>query len=267
MADLRTRGQTSNLFRMILKNAVTGAAYTGLSSTSTGLRIGTICDNEATATVYAQGSSNVETIATLGTFAAPTLNKCRFQEVDATNHPGLYEIQLPNARFAVVNSLELVVSISGASNLDPVHHRFQLNAPVSTALWAGTTVAVPTVAGVPEVDLVLVNGAITNESTIGPVYEAILYFYQNGATNRYVVVWYKDREPVPVTGVPDLSVYNINTNTEIIAETTMTRIGSLNSYSYSTGVLLADGHQAVATVTATIDSATRTQTLPVGRDS
>jgi len=94
-----------------------GRGLTGLTNASSGLVISSIADVEAAATVYAVGSSNVETITTLGTYAAPTAGKCRFKEVDATNHPGVYEIQLANARFSVSSARSLLLSIRGATNL------------------------------------------------------------------------------------------------------------------------------------------------------
>lgn len=112
------RGQTGVIVRVKILNSsvATGAGLTGLTNASSGLVISTIADNEASATVYAVGSSNVETITTLGTYAAPTSGKCRFKEVDATNHKGVYEIHLADARFAVSNAKSLLVSISGATN-------------------------------------------------------------------------------------------------------------------------------------------------------
>lgn len=112
------RGQGSIILRVkILDSSVaTGAGLAGLTSASSGLRISTIADNEASATAYTAGGSTIEGIATLGTFAAPTATKCRFGEVDATNHPGVYEIQLADARFAVSSARSLLVSISGATD-------------------------------------------------------------------------------------------------------------------------------------------------------
>ena len=113
------RGQTSIVIRCKILNSslATGAGLTGLTFNSTGLIISTIADNESAATVYTQSAGNIETIATLGTFAAPTNNKCRFKEVDATNHKGVYEIQIANARFGVASAKSLLVSISGVTNL------------------------------------------------------------------------------------------------------------------------------------------------------
>jgi hypothetical protein len=113
------RGTTSIILRVKIRDSTvaTGAGKTGLTSSSSGLIISTIANNEATATVYTQAATNIETITTLGTYAAPTTSKCRFKEVDATNHKGVYEIQLADARFAVANARTLLISISGVTGM------------------------------------------------------------------------------------------------------------------------------------------------------
>lgn len=112
-------GQTSVILRIKLldSSSTVGAGLTGLTSASTGLIIGTIADNEATSTAYTVAGSTIESITTLGTYAAPTATKCRFKEVDSANHKGVYELQFADARFAVVNAKSLLVSLSGATNL------------------------------------------------------------------------------------------------------------------------------------------------------
>lgn len=117
MRFTRKNGATSNVFRVTLRNATTGQGLTGLTNASTGLVISTIADVEASATAYTAAGSTIDTIATLGMFAAPTATHCRFKEVDSTNHPGLYELQIADARFAVSNAKQLNVTISGATNL------------------------------------------------------------------------------------------------------------------------------------------------------
>lgn len=126
--QIRKKGATSNTIRLKLKRADTGQGLTGLTISSTGLNISTICDNEAAATTYTAAGSTIETISTLATFAAPTATKCRFKEVDATNQPGLYEIQLADARYAVSGAKLLRVSISGVTNLQEKEHTVQLTA-------------------------------------------------------------------------------------------------------------------------------------------
>src|SRR5690349_10755426 len=113
-------GQGSIVLRVKIRDSsvTTGAGKTGLTISSTGLIISIIADNESTATAYTAAGSTIETITTLGTYAAPTATKCRFKEVDATNHKGLYEIQIADARFAVSSAKSVIISISGsASNI------------------------------------------------------------------------------------------------------------------------------------------------------
>jgi hypothetical protein len=117
MQLIRRHSSTSNVLRVVLRNSTTGAGLTGLTFESAGLIISTITDNEASATSYTVTGGTIETISTLGTFAAPTDTKCRFKEVDATNHPGLYELQLADARFAVASAKQLDISILGAASL------------------------------------------------------------------------------------------------------------------------------------------------------
>jgi hypothetical protein len=134
MKLLHKSGVSGLILRVKILDAAstTGAGKTGLAYNSTGLVIATIASNEAAATVYSQAAGTVETVATLGTFAAPTAGKCRFKEMDATNHPGLYEIQLPDARFAVAGATGLIVSTSGASGAGQCDAEVQLTA-VDTA--------------------------------------------------------------------------------------------------------------------------------------
>lgn len=109
-------GATSIIVRMKILSQATAypSGLTGLTQASAGLVIGTIADNEATTTAYTQAGGTIQTIPTLGTYAAPSASNCRFKEVDATNHPGVYELQFANARYAVSNSKYLLISIAGA---------------------------------------------------------------------------------------------------------------------------------------------------------
>src|SRR5437899_2807808 len=119
MLQIFKNGQGSIILRVKIRDSskTTGAGLTGLTNSSTGLVISTIADNESSATVYTSAAGHIQTITTLGTYAAPSASNCRFKEVDATNHPGLYEIQVADARFAVANAKHLIVSLSGAANM------------------------------------------------------------------------------------------------------------------------------------------------------
>jgi hypothetical protein len=123
---IKKHGSTSNIERFTIKNSSTGVGLTGLTEASAGLIISTICNNEATATTYTQAGSTIETIAALGTYAAPTATKCRFKEVDATNHKGLYEFQIADARYAIASARSVAISVTGAASLLDADYEIQL---------------------------------------------------------------------------------------------------------------------------------------------
>jgi len=140
----RENGDTSNIERVFLYKdsgataGTEGDPITGLTNASTGLIISTIAHNEATAvTDTSAATSSIETITTLGTYATPTAGFVRFKEVDATNLPGLYEIQWENARYAVASGLWLDVCISGVADLAPFHGRIYTNPIPANAIELG----------------------------------------------------------------------------------------------------------------------------------
>ena len=93
-----TRGDTSVMIRVFLQsNAVTtGAGLTGLTNASTNLQISMIRQLSSTPEVYT--GADIETITTIGTYAAPTAStNIRFKAVDGTNMPGWYELQFHNS--------------------------------------------------------------------------------------------------------------------------------------------------------------------------
>lgn len=130
MAKLQYKlGTTSVILRVKIQDSTstTGAGKTGLTFSSAGLIVSTIADNEATATAYTAAGSTTETITTLGTFAAPTATKCRFKEIDATNHPGLYEIQIADARWATASARSIIISVQVTGGV-PIDAEVQLSA-------------------------------------------------------------------------------------------------------------------------------------------
>ena len=130
---LRANGSTSNIERVNLykdagaSSGTEGDPITGLTSASSGLIISSIANNEATATAETSAGSTIEGITTLGTFATPTSGKVRFKEVDSTNHPGLYELQFEDARYAVSSAKYLDVCITGVADLSTFHGRIYLD--------------------------------------------------------------------------------------------------------------------------------------------
>jgi hypothetical protein len=133
-------GNTSNILRVFLldSTSTTGAGKTGLTFSSSGLIIGTIANTEATATTYTAAGSTVETVTTLGTYSAPTATKVRFREVDATNFPGVYEMQIADARFAVTNASQLLISVQ-ATGVAPMMAEVQLTGAgeswIASGVW------------------------------------------------------------------------------------------------------------------------------------
>lgn len=138
MADRQIKnGATSVILRVQLWST-SGMGLTALTSASTGLIISTVCDNEVAAVAYTVAGSTIEAVTTNGTYAAPTATKCRFKKVDDTNNPGLYEIQLADARFAVASAKELVITFSGAANLLDTKYTVELQSDVNVTTIAGT---------------------------------------------------------------------------------------------------------------------------------
>lgn len=148
-----SNGSTSIILRfVVLKDD--GTKYTGLDHTTSGLIISTIASNESTATAYSVAASKLETISTLGTYAAPSATKARFKAVDATNHPGMYELHLADARWSVANSKGLYISVSGATEIGPVDMYIQHQA-------LPANVETLTSSAVDSIDLGLTSGQLT----------------------------------------------------------------------------------------------------------
>lgn len=74
-----------------------GAPITGLAYNSSGMVLSLMRVGTAAPTVFTAAGGTIETITTIGTFAAPTSGKIRFKEIDATNTPGLYEVHIASA--------------------------------------------------------------------------------------------------------------------------------------------------------------------------
>ncbi len=124
MSYVITFDRNSNCIMVFLgdNTKTDGSGKTGLTYETPGLIIATRADNEASATTYKQADGNIEDISTLGTFAAPSSGKCRFKEVDSTNMPGVYEIQLADARLSVANARDLVIMVTGGGVVPtPMH--------------------------------------------------------------------------------------------------------------------------------------------------
>lgn len=177
--QIRKNGSTSNIERVVLIDVTSGTPKTGLAYNTGGLTISTIADNESTATTYTANGSTTETITTLGTFAAPTATKCRFKEVDSTNHPGLYELQIADARYSVSNAKYLDITITLSGTIIPQRLRvrlakFDLDDSVRAGLTALPNANAGASTGLPlsvdssgRVDVLKINGTSQTARDIG----------------------------------------------------------------------------------------------------
>lgn len=105
---------TSVILRLKLIDTA-GLGKTGITNATANLKVGVIADVEPTSTNYT--GANLETIATLGTYAAPSSLKVRIKLVDDTYHPGIVELHIADARFAVANAKSLIVTVSGVTGM------------------------------------------------------------------------------------------------------------------------------------------------------
>lgn len=150
-------GAGSNVIRVFIEDTSKigtdqEIGLTALAFNTSNLEIHFICDTEATDTDYTAAGSTIETITTLGTYAAPTATKIRFKEVDATDLKGIYEIQVADAR---VVSTATACIVSWRGNVTNMRAGFKeipvlaATPAVDCAKWNGTAVASPHTAGYP----------------------------------------------------------------------------------------------------------------------
>jgi hypothetical protein len=111
-----------------------------------------------------------------------------------------------------------------------------------------------------------------DSADISDLYHADIHFTrdQTNAADEYEIRWFKNG--VRVTSgitVPTIQVIKRADGTDLIAATTLTQIGSTGAYKYtaSSSERLTQGEAGEVVVSATIDSATRTFSRMVGRDS
>jgi len=89
-------------------------------------------------------------------------------------------------------------------------------------------------------------------------------------TDEYTVIWYKNGIP-QTSGItsPTIKVVNRGDGSDLVAQTSMTQVGSTGAYKYDavSSERQSSGNAYLIVVTASIDSGTRTFYRVVGRDS
>lgn len=164
----RVNGWTGGILRFMLMDntSTSGGGLTGLAITETTLVISVIADVEASTTVYSQASGTIDTITTLGTYAAPATNHCRFKEVDSTNHPGMYELQLLNSRFSVANAGYLIVTVKASGfKCSPQSFLIDLGSQVDIRQAGGA--AINATGGIMDVDIAQIGGIAARMTKLG----------------------------------------------------------------------------------------------------
>jgi hypothetical protein len=136
------RGATSRIYHVFIQDSsvTTGAGLAGLAFGSAGFTAAYIRPGEAAATVL-----NLETIAALGTWVAPTsAAHLRFLEIDAVNMPGWYEVQVPDALLDTTGTRKSIgIILKGATNQAPCNLEIQLiGAAVFGTILSGATIGV-----------------------------------------------------------------------------------------------------------------------------
>lgn len=117
--------------RFIAKGATSQSLYVEVlnSSSTTGARLTGLVFNTSSLTAYYvrnQGSATAITLATLAA-ANSAWSSGGFKEVDATNMPGVYRVDVPDAAFAS-GADSVVVTLKGATNMVQVSEEVQLTA-------------------------------------------------------------------------------------------------------------------------------------------
>jgi hypothetical protein len=172
-------GQTDYTVLIKIRDTA-GAAKTSLTNASAGIDVSYVrveTDNDITITAGA-----VVALATPA-LTDPHLD-WGFLEVDATNQPGIYRLDIADGVFATGAWSSVVTLI--ATGIDPVSMEFVLvpESPytgVNTSMWLGTACATPTVAGVPEVDVTHWLGTASAVPTQAGVPEVDVTYWKGAA--------------------------------------------------------------------------------------
>lgn len=106
-------GNTQNLVTLRIRHLCTCDGRTGITPTTNNFYLSVRPNVSAKATTYLANAGQIQTIATLGTFVAPSPGKIRFREIGA----GGYEIQIDKKFFAIAKERFVDVCAGGASNM------------------------------------------------------------------------------------------------------------------------------------------------------
>jgi hypothetical protein len=131
-------GATSQSVTVFIQNSSvsTGAGLTGLVYNTTNLIA-------YYAFTGANGGSNVISLATLAA-ANSAYSSGGFKEIDSTNMPGMYRLDIPNAAIAGSKGRSSVIMLSGATNMAPCVLEIELTGWDNQVAYSSTTVGTVT---------------------------------------------------------------------------------------------------------------------------
>lgn len=160
MAKLAVKPGTTSLVAYVFiqdSSVTTGAGLTGLAF-GTGSLVASYVRPLA-----ARSAITLVTQTTTGAFSSGG-----FIEVDATNMPGVYRLDVPDAAIAV-GVRSVVVMLKGAANMSPCTLEIDLSNQSSVTAWNDTAVASPHTAGYPAVTVKVGTGTGEISSSSGNV--------------------------------------------------------------------------------------------------
>jgi len=148
MAKLSIKpGSTSQALYVFIRDSsvTTGAGLTGLAF-NTGSLVASYVRPLAARTAI-----TLATQTTTGAFSSGG-----FVEVDATNMPGVYRFDIPDAAIAT-GVRSVVAMLKGAANMEPCVLEIDLNAEVNATHLLGTAISTPATAGILDVNTKNIN--------------------------------------------------------------------------------------------------------------
>lgn len=183
MTRIIERNSTSNIIRLALPDP-------DLLFNTDGVVVSVI--SGATVYAYSFGASGAETIATIGTYVAPTAGKCRFKLVGAQFYgatSSLYELQLANAVFT---NTGYGVDIFVTNGVWDSHYAIQYQEPFTIAPVVGSSTTrtvdttITTFSG--EDYLATVSGVDADGNTIDWRINGLVFVVDgNGTTDKLVI--------------------------------------------------------------------------------
>lgn len=129
--DLVVLGTAQVEHQVTIRDSTTGALKTGLTNGSAGLAITVRADKQAETTY---SGANIEAIASISAYVAPSASKIKFGEVDATNAPGVYMLRPLDSIYTNSTARTLTFTVIGTGiTADPL--RVNLTADPAAAIW------------------------------------------------------------------------------------------------------------------------------------